>query len=319
MSTTGAPTETVPQEIATISKKVRNWGRWGDDDELGTLNLISAQKRASAGRLVERGAVFPLGVPFDDRGPQSGRTQRKNPQHLMTRSGGDPASANGMGGTSAYNDDMIVMHLQCGSQWDALSHVYYDGKLYNGYAASEVDSRGAHKCSIDKVHDKLVSRAVLLDVARVNGTTTLPAGHAIRADELDAACAAAQTEIEEGDIVLIRTGLMADHHATGSWARFDGGQPGLHYDTATWFHERGVAAVAADNTAVEQMEALPGVRCPMHMLALVDMGMPFGEYWDFEALATDCAADGRYTMLLAAQALRITRAVGSPVSPIAMK
>lgn len=308
----------VPAEIATLSPKVRNWGRWGTDDEKGTLNFISAAKRAEAARLIERGDVFALGLPLNDRGPMASRGLRRNPEHVMTRSGVDDA-ANSMGGTSHYTDDMVVMHLQSASQWDALAHVYYDGALYNGFAPSSVDSRGASRCGIDKVHDRLISRAVLLDLARLHGVDALANGHAVSIDELDAAERAAGVEVSEGDIVLIRTGLMATHRATGTWDAFNRTQPGIHYSTAPWFHARSVAAVAADNTAVERMGAIEGVQCPFHMLALVDMGMPLGEYWDLEELAADCAADGRYAFFLSAPALPFTGAVGTPVNPIAMK
>jgi kynurenine formamidase len=309
----------VPAEILALSPKVRNWGRWGADDELGTLNLITPAKRAQAASLVTRGAVFALGLSLDAWGPQAGvgPGPRRNIQHMMTRTA--DGGGNSMGGTSYYTDDMVVMHLQGASQWDALAHVYYDGTLYNGYPASDVTSLGAARCGIDKVHDRLISRAVLLDIAALHGVDTLAPGHAIHADELDAAMAKAGVEVTEGDIVLVRTGLMGTHKRTRSWSAFDRQQPGIHYDTAPWFHERGVAAVAADNTAVEKMMAIDGVSCPFHMLALVDMGMPLGEYWDFEALAADCAADGRYEFLLSAPALPIAGAVGTPVNPIVMK
>ncbi len=297
---------------------VSNWGRWGDDDEVGTLNLITAEKRRAAASLVKRGAVFSLALPLDSRGPQRGG-RRSNPLHVMTRTGLDPESINGLGDGSQFTDDMVVLHLQSSTQWDALAHVYYDGELYNGFPAGSVDSRGARHCGIDRVHDRFVSRGVLLDVARLHDVTTLPPGHAISADELDRAAAAGGVAVEEGDIVLVRTGLMATWHDTGRWDAFSEPQPGLHHEVATWLHERGVAAVAADNLMVEAMGVVDGVACPLHMLALRDMGLCLGEFWDLEELAADCAADGVHEFMLVAQALPFTGAVGSPVNPLALK
>ena len=318
MSETHRHGATPPRSHLAAADQVRNWGRWGDDDEIGTLNLITAEKRRDAATLVRRGAVFSLALPLGSGGPQRG-SLRSNPMHVMTRTGRDPESINGLGDGSQYTDDMVVLYLQSSTQWDSLAHVFYDGKLYNGFPAESVDNDGARHCGIDRSHDRFVSRGVLLDIARLHDVTTLPAGHAISADELDRAAEAAGVTVEEGDIVLVRTGLMATWHETGRRDPFYQPQPGLHYEVATWLHERGVAAVAADNLMVEAMGVVDGVICPLHMLALRDMGLCLGEFWDLEELAADCANDGVYEFMLVAQALPFVGAVGSPVNPLALK
>jgi kynurenine formamidase len=222
-------------------------------------------------------------------------------------------------GPMRFNDDIIIMPLQAATQWDALSHVYYEDKLYNGFPANSVTSLGAFHCGIDKVDGKgITSRAVLLDIVRLRGVETFcELGDPITPAELDEAARAQGVTIESGDIVLVRTGWWARFLQTG-----DGAEPGagLDWTCASWLHDHEVAAVAADNLMVENpASGVDGAILPMHMLCLRDMGLMLGEYWDLTALAADCAADGVYEFQLIAPPLRVTGAVGSPVNPIAIK
>src|SRR5262249_36141020 len=155
--------------LRKLAMQVRNWGHWGADDEIGTLNFISPAGIAAACRLATDGKVFALGIPLQREGPQSGTRARFNPIHTMFRDGGDaprtPAEVEAMQGYGG-SDDWIVMPLQCVTQWDSLAHVFYEGKMYNGYDAALVTSSGTSKNSIDKTKDRIVGRGVLLDVAR---------------------------------------------------------------------------------------------------------------------------------------------------------
>lgn len=322
-------------EFRAMSDRVRNWGRWGDADELGTLNLITPDKVRQAASLVTQGKVFPLGIAFGDTGPQELK-YRRNPLHMMTIDGGDARSLVEVGpgwagnpraqevGTMLagdllrFNDDFVAMHLQSASQWDALSHVYYEETLYNGYPASTVTSFGASKLSIDKVDVKgVTSRAVLLDMVRFRGEEQYCVhGDHIMPDELTAAAEAQRVEIGAGDILLVRTGWMTKFLATGDTSLV----AGLNWRCAEWLRARDVSAVAADNPAVEDLASdTDATILPMHLLCLRDMGLSFGELWDLDALARDCAEDGRWEFQLVAPPLRITGAVGSPVNAIALK
>jgi kynurenine formamidase len=306
------------REVATIGAQVRNWGRWGPDDEIGTLNFITPAKRAAAAQLVRKGVTFSLQIPMNNRGPMAGPI-RVNPVHTMTATGCDHVQAVPMAGGARYTDDTMFLYLQSGTEWDGLAHVFYDGRLYNGYDASNVDSNGAHKVGIDKTCSSYVSRGVVLDVARFHGVDCLDPRHRIDGDELDEIARRQGVTIESGDIVLVRTGVLAEYARTGRWDVYHGSHPGLHHRAVLWLHHHEIAAVASDNGAVEGYDkgALPAI--PLHQLALRDMGLPLGETFNLEALAADCAADGVYECFLVAPALNITGAVGSPVNPLAMK
>jgi kynurenine formamidase len=307
----------VPDELRALAGEVTNWGRWGPDDERGTLNLITADHRARAAALVTEGRHLSLSLPFDEHGPMSGLIGRHNPVHTMTATGLDATQKMDMGGGARFTDDYIAMPLQCATHWDALAHLYYDDQLYNGYPSSAVDALGAHRCSVDRTHDAFVGRAVLLDLARHRGVDALAPDTAVGPDELEAVARSQGVAVGQGDIVLIRTGLMGTRARTGTWDAFAGMQPGLHYECARWLRERDVAAVAADNAAVEHLGlSMPGVLLPFHMLALRDMGLSLGEYFVLEELAGACQELGRWEAFMVAAPLRVSGAVGAPANPV---
>jgi kynurenine formamidase len=303
------------RRFARLGTELRNWGRWGTDDQIGTLNLITPQRIAAAAGLVRRGTVFDLSLALDENGPQPGGNGRYNAQHKMTlRDHGLPA------GMAAF-DDEVQLALQGSTQWDALAHVGYDGYLYNGVPYDAVTERGAERNSIDHVVDRVVGRGVLLDIGRLLGLDELPGGFEITPDLLDKAEQAAGSQVTGGDIVLVRTG----------WKRlFERGErdafmdrsfaPGLGLDTCRWLYERDVAAVATDTQAVEVKPPRDGEAThPVHMVLVRDMGMTMGELFDLEALAADCAGDGVHEFFFCAAPLKITGAVGSPITPLAIK
>jgi kynurenine formamidase len=324
-------------DFRSVARDVSNWGRWGETDELGTLNFITADKIAEAASLVRHGKIFPLGVDFGASGPQGAFEFRHNPVHIMTVDGGDVNTlaqygpgwarnplAQEMGGYCVdnlfrFNDDMIIMPLQAATQWDALSHVYYDDQLYNGYPAGSVTSQGAYHCGIEKVDAKgITSRGVLLDLVRHRGADVfLEHGNPITPEELDDVVRSQGVTIGRGDIVLIRTGWWARFLMTGNKTeRYSG----LDWRCASWLHDHEIAAVAADNLQVEDpVSGVDGVFLPFHLLCLRDMGLMLGEYWDLTALAADCATDGVYEFQLVAPPLNVVGGVGSPVNPIAIK
>jgi len=312
------------ETLRKLALQVRNWGKWGPEDEIGTLNYITPEKIAQASRLVTAGKVFALGIPLQRNGPQSGTRSRFNPIHSMFRDGGDQPKTHeeiielqGYGGS----DDWIVMPLQCVTQWDSLAHVFDSGKMYNGYDATLVTSSGAAKNSIDKTKNKIVGRGVLLDVPRYKGVPFLQPGYAITVEDLDGTAAAQRVEVSSGDILLVRTGHMSTYLQKGNWNYFDlDTSPGVSVYTAPWLHAREIAAIGSDNYAVEvRPSELPPFRSPFHICAIPNMGLTLGEIFYLEELAADCAADGRYEFLLVAPPLPVTNAVGTPINPYAIK
>lgn len=296
---------------------VSNWGRWGPDDEKGTLNFITPEVVRGATRLVSRGVRISLSLPLDENGPARADGNRGNPRHEMTATGGAVIPAREAKFGAKYADDLVHMYLQCATQWDSLAHLFYDGYIYNGVSAESVSEHGASFAGITAACSEFVTRGVLLDVARARGVEWLETSDTIDAQELSGIALAQGVELRPGDIVLIRTGLMASRKVIGDWSKFWGPQPGVDISVARWLHANMSAAIAADNSAIEQL--LGDHALPFHMLALRDMGMCLGELWDLEELALDCHRDGQYDFLLCAQALPFTGAVGSPVNPIAVK
>jgi kynurenine formamidase len=305
------------ERIAAIAERVRNWGRWGAEDELGTVNFVTPDVLRKAAGCVRQGRVVSLSMPFGSEGPQFGQGGRVNPVHVMT-SLHNPMSADPNG--LRYADDFIVMPLQCATQWDALAHVHYGGQLYNGHPVSTITPAGAERNGIDKLAQKgLVSRGVLLDVARAKGRSRLEPGYAIGPGDLETAERAQAVRVEPGDVLLVRTGHIQLFHAKDNW-NYMKTMPGLGVACVEWLHAREVAAVATDTNMVEVFPLEdPAVMLPLHMLCIRDMGLTLGEMFDLEALAADCAADGQWTFLFTAPPLRVTGGVGSPINPLAVK
>src|SRR2546421_5281898 len=168
-------------DVLKKAEALKNWGKWGPDDELGVLNYIMPEDIVNAARLVRKGKVFRLGLALDENGPQRGIFGgRWNPMHQMLATGTDAvAGKHDVTPGLRYADDAINLPTQAATQWDALSHVFLVDKMWNGYPATLVDMRGAHKNSIDKFANKMVGRGVLLDVARWKGVAWLPVGYRI--------------------------------------------------------------------------------------------------------------------------------------------
>ena len=303
--------------LSELARRVSNWGRWGADDERGTINFITPDVVQRAARCVRRGDVFSLGLELGSEGPQFGQAGRVNPLHIMTSTSNqmtpDPAGLR-------YADDVIVMPLQCATQWDSLAHVHYGGQLYNGHPASSVSSSGAARNGIDKMAAGIVSRGVLLDVARLRGVEAMGPGEVITPDDLNAAERAQGVRVERGDVLLVRTGYMRVFTVYGDRVFYMKQMPGLGAACIEWLHAHEVAAVASDTNMVEVWPPEdPTVLFPLHALCIRDMGLTLGEMFDLEGLAVDCAADGVWEFLFTAPPLRVAGGIGSPLNPLAVK
>lgn len=314
--------------VRELAARYSNWGRWGPDDQLGTLNHITEDDVVGASRLVRSGRVFSLAIPVDENGPQTGGFGRFNPIHLMVRDGNaavtDTVVRDFYGGRDRWirgTDDLLILPLQSGTQWDSLAHIIFEKQMYNGYDATWVGSKGALRNDIANARDRVVGRGVLLDIPRHRGLPWLEPGEQIHAQDLEECARSQGVTVGRGDIVLIRTGQIAQCRAAGSWGTYAGGPaPGLALDTASWIFDRELAAIACDTWGMEVLpNQTPDVFQPLHIVLIVFIGLLVGEIFDLEPLAEDCAGDKRYEFLFTAPPLPITGGVGSPVNPLAIK
>lgn len=294
-----------------------NWGRWGDTDERGTLNLQNAAQLVLAAGLIREGKIFELSIPIGQDGPNYGGL-RSNAVHTMSQLPGDQHPRELL----EVADDVVSMPLQATTQWDSLAHVGYGGQLYNGVSSNSITARyGAEKNGIDKLMPGPIGRGVLLDIARLRGVDWLRTSDpAITPAELDEAAAIQGLELRSGDVVLVRTGWRRKAIEEGWSPEWINSNPGLTVECAHWLHRHNIAAICSDNHSIEQVPmADPETRYPLHGIVIRDLGMMMGEMFDLEELAADCAEDRRWEFFFTAPPLRVANGVGSPVSPLAIK
>jgi kynurenine formamidase len=306
----------LPKDIKDLAARVSNWGRWGADDQRGTLNHITPDAVRRGAAAVRRGVTFALSIPFDEDGPQNGSIPgRINPKHTMVAVN---ASMTGDPSDFTTSDDVVEMGVQAATHWDALSHAGYEGFLYNNVPDSVITDDGAAQLGIEHF-GPIVTRGILLDIARLHGVEYFDDAYAIGADDLQRAADHAGVRVEQGDVLLVRTGQL-HWLREGDRMRLSYPSPGLGLESLEWLHDMQVAAVATDTLVFEVMPSEnKSAFLAVHMLNLRDQGLVQGQLWYLDELADDCSADGVYDFLLAATPLPITRAVGGPVAPTATK
>ena len=299
--------------------KGSNWGLFGKDDQLGTLNFLTPERVADAARLVRRGDVFRLDLPLHlPNPPLFGRGSYKQTILRSQRR------------TMGHDDYLDNFYLQASSQWDSLAHVGHEEHgFYNGVMPEDVTGEEGSKNGLDHAAKRgITGRGVLLDVARhleSEGDAFDPmSSRAITVDELDATASAHGVEVRPGDILLVRTGwetayMDADQSTRDAVAK-DLHSPGLEgsREMAGWLWDHNIAAVAADCPALEPWPWDMEVGA-LHIRALAFLGMPFGELWSLEELAADCTTDGVYEFFLTSAPLYFRAAIGSLPNALAIK
>ena len=286
-----------------MSADISNWGRWGADDQLGSLNLITPQIVQQAAKLVRTGKVYSLSMPLEANGPQW--PARHKTWKVTTHRG---VGKTGPGAA----DDVVTMHSHSGTHIDALCHYFYDDHIYNGYRASEqITSQGVTHNAIDNA-PAIVGRGVLMDIAEWKGVEHLQLGEAVTADDLDQCAASQGITIQSGDILLVRTGWIRLFEQDR--ALYDSGEPGIDSSTLPWLKAHDIVAVGADNAAVEVFALYPPAKLPVHEGAIRDLGIYLMENFNLEALS----ADRVYECLIVIAPLRLTGGAGSPINPIAI-
>lgn len=316
-------------DVLELCSAYSNWGVFGPDDELGTLNYVSPHDRVMAAALVTQGRVVSMSLPIGTGGPpQIGRTVgRFDPIHLMIRDGGDVLSGGmvrdfygGRDRALRATDDILILPLQSTTQWDALAHIMFRERMYNGYSADQVSSRGAMRNDITRSIPHMVGRGVLLDVPSALGLPWLEPGFPITSTHLELCEAKQQTAVRRGDFVLVRTGQLTQLRSQGSWGDYAGGDaPGLALDAVHWIAQRRIGALATDTWGAEvQPNETPDVLQPLHIVLLVYMGLCLGEMFDLDSVADTCVELSRYEFLFTAPPLAVVGGVGSPVTPLAV-
>lgn len=306
-------TRVTEERAGAIYEACKRWGRWGEDDQRGALNLLTPERVARAVALAQEGLVVSCGrelavAPAVD-----------NPfpaQHHMTL-GGDVGGRRA--GLQASADFIgVAFHGMAVSHIDALCHVFVDGEMYNGYPATEVTSVGARRNSIAAGFDGIVGRGVLLDLPRLRGVEWLGPGDAIGPDELDAACEAQGVEVETGDLLLVATGRDARRAVHGPWDANTVGLAGLDAECVPWLSERDPSVLGSDGVS-DVLPAHPHAwTMPVHQCLLVGMGVHLLDNLHLGRLAAACAERARWEFLFVVAPLQIGGGTGSPVNPIAL-
>ena len=287
--------------------ELSNWGRWGKNDQMGTVNLITAAKRKSALATVREGISVSLSRDADT----TKSVDNANPfGHEMTKTG---IGENPMFAMDTYT---INYHGLALTHFDSLSHMFYRDKLYNGYSRQEVNRTGAHQLAVTAFKNGFVSRGILMDIPRLKGVKYLELSTAILPADLDAWEKKAGIKAGTGDIVFIRTGHWARRADKGPWDT-EKAAPGMHVTCARWFRQRDIAIVGSDTHGELMPSPVDGIPFPMHQLLIVAMGTPMFDNCDLEALGDRAAALGRWEFLLTASPLAVPGGTGSPLNPIA--
>ena len=300
MSTAESDHKVTKADVDRWMTELSNWGRWGKDDQLGTLNLITAAKRRQAVALVKEGFSISMAhnvlkeKAVDNEGPFV---------HTML----PPA---GVFHTDNYS---VSFHGMGQTHLDALCHVSYQGKLYNGFPADRIAAEGCPEDSVLPIKTGILTRGVIIDIARLKGVDYLQPGEPIYPEDLAAWEKQTGVKVGSGDAVFVRSGRWAMRAAKGPGVAF----AGLHASCARWLHDRGVAVLGGDADPEVIPSQVEGVGAPIHMMALVAMGLPLFDECDLEDLGREAAKRKRWVFLFTAAPLAVPGGTGSPINPIA--
>lgn len=302
------PAETVSRtKFDQWMQDISNWGRWGDDDELGTLNLITPEKRVRAASLVTEGRSISLSL-FADK---EQRALNANPfKHSL--------SVSRFGDHEVAGDEYSVQyHGFAHSHMDGLPHFAHKGQMYNGFSVSELEQDGANRLGIHNAFEGVFTRGIIVDIPWLQGLDYLEPGTAITAQDIERWERRTGVKIGSGDVLLIRTGRWKRVRERGEWA-FVGNAAGAHASLALWLKSRDVAVIGSDGVSDVMPSGVEGLINPLHELVLVGLGMPLLDNLDLEELAEMAKAKNRWEFLFVGVPLRVRGGTGSPMNPIAV-
>lgn len=312
-SSTRQPTQ---EQLLEWMQRLSNWGRWGEDDQRGTLNHLSAEKTKRALALVQEGAT--VSCARDVSWTAAADTPRP-PQHFML--GGGDKFRPGEGPDRQVSTDYfgMVFHGHTITHVDSLAHFMWDGKLYNGASSTLVDSRdGALSHDVTAAKQGILTRGVLVDAARMRGLEVIPRGDGVGLDDVERAERECGFTIEQGDVLLMRTGQLGHRDRTAAVDPNEAGSSGPLPELLPLFHERGIAVMGTDTGNDVQPSGFPRFTNPVHQIGIVAMGLWILDNAWLDDLSEACAARNRWEFLISINPLRLPTVTGSPVNPIAV-
>lgn len=304
-------------DMSAMFEQLKNWGRWGADDEQGTLSLIGDAQRVGAAGLVTSGVAVSLSQNITtDPTPET-----PNPaQHQMLACGSDIHSS-GIPGFEATRDSFTIdVHGVGITHLDALCHMFVNGQMFNGFGPETVTSTGAEHCSVMTAADGIVGRGVLLDVPAALGIEFLEPGNRVTVANLECAEERQDVRIGLGDLLVVSTGRdVRTRHLGGTLDPFTDGLAGLHPECLPWLHERDVSLVGSDGIS-DPMPASPIERWPfpIHQVGMVSIGLMLVDNMRLDDLIARCALEERWEFMLQIAPLRLPGATGCPVNPVAL-
>lgn len=302
----GQPTVT-KADVDEWMQSLSNWGRWGDDDQRGAINLITPETRLAAAKLVSKGISVSLARDVEK---EEAIDNPRPFKHTMLNVGlNNP-------GQFVSDDFQVSYHGYAHTHMDSLCHMAFNGKMYNGFDQAEVVAEGAPRLAVTNFKEGIFARAVLMDIPRLKGVDWLEPGTPIYPSDLDAWENKASAKVGSGDVVLIRTGRWAKRDKDGPWD-VSNKSAGLHASCAAWLKGRDAAILGSDAASDVSPSLVQGVGQPIHQLVIIAMGMPIFDNLDLEAVAEEADRQGRWEFLVTAAPIAVGGGTGSPFNPIA--
>lgn len=297
-----------PAQVDAWMEELSNWGRWGDDDHKGTVNLITPEKRKQAAALVREGISVSLA-----RNAETVEAA-DNPRpfgHKMLATGANPAA-----GQFVSDEYSVGYHGLAHTHMDSLSHMSWQGKSYNGFEMAKVGEAGAPHLEVTNFKEGIFTKGILMDIPHLKGVDWLEPGTPIYPEDLAAWEEESGVKVEPGDVVFIYTGRWKFRDEKGADAA-NGELAGLYASSAKWLHERDIAMLGSDAASDVMPSGIEGIRQPIHQMILVAMGTPIFDNCDLEALAAECRRQNRWEFLITAAPIPVDGGTGSPLNPIA--
>lgn len=315
----------VPQLSEILLGAPTNWGKWGDDDEVGSLNYLNEEEVRRGARAVIQGKTFTLQVKMADPKGDPVWPGRSSAQRMNVMDKGYYQVGKGLEypGGLEYADDYLTMFVQGSTQYDALGHAWYDDQLWNGYDANTTKG-GMSKASVLPLSERgVVGHGILLDMARYRGKDCLGRGETFTHEDLIGCAKRQSVTIEKRDILVVRTGWIGQFYKMTHEEFYDDFvEPGLTYspELVQWFQDMEIPNLVTDTIANEvTTDPESGIVLPLHCALMRNLGVTFTEIAWLDDLADDCAEDGQYTFMYTAAPLKIVCGTGAPVNPVVVK